>query len=80
MDNLKLHAENDEELEGLLSKVKIFCDDIDMEMDLDNTNANLGILTSTSETKLDESTSIRKLDQVETYKYLKEMKETECNM
>ena len=69
MDDLKLYGQNDEELEGLLSTVKIFSDDIDMELDLDKCAKPTFIrarLTSTSETRLYESTSIRELDQVET--------------
>ena len=35
MDDLKLYAKNDKELEGLLSTVKQFSDDIGMEFGLD---------------------------------------------
>ena len=35
MDDLKFYRGNDEELEGLLSKVKIFSDNTDMELILD---------------------------------------------
>ena len=35
MDDLKLYGKNDGELEGLLSTVKMFSDDIDMEFGLD---------------------------------------------
>ena len=73
MSDLKLCGKNDEKLEGLLSMVKIFSDDIGMEFGPDKWTKDTIIrerLRSTSEIKLDESTSIRELDQVETYKYL----------
>ena len=55
MDDLKLFGKNDEELERLLSTVKIFSDYIGIEFDLHK---------STSKIKQDisDSTSIRKLD------------------
>ena len=35
MDDLKLYVKNDEELEGLLSTLKIFRDDIGLQFSLD---------------------------------------------
>ena len=73
MDDWKLYGKNDRELDGLLCTVKKFSDDIGMEFDLDKcAKASFirGRLTSTSEIKLNEDTSIRELDQEETYKYL----------
>ena len=73
MDGLKLYGKNDKELDGLLYTVKKFSDDIGMEFGLDRcAKATFirGRLTSTSEIKLNEDTSIRELDQEETYKYL----------
>ena len=73
VDDLKLYGKNDKELDGLLCSVKKFSDDIGMRFGLDKcakTTFIWGRLTSTSEMKLNEVTSIRELDQEETYKYL----------
>ena len=73
MDELNLHGKNDEELEGLLSAVKKFSDDIGLEFGSDKcAKATFirGRIISTSKTKLDKSTIIRELDQEETYKHL----------
>ena len=73
MDDLKLYAKNDKELEGLFSTVKQLSDDIGMEFGLDKCtkatfrNANL---TRTTAVELDTDTTIRELDKDETYKYL----------
>ena len=73
MDDLKLHGKNYKQLDGLLYTVKKFSDNIDMEFGLDKcAKATFirGRLTSTSEIRFNEDTSIRELDQDETYKYL----------
>lgn len=73
MDELNLYGKNDEELEGLLSAVKKFSDDIDMEVGPDKcakATSIRGRLISTSKTKLDKSTIIRELDLEETYKHI----------
>ena len=73
MDDLKLYGKNDKELDGLLCTVKKLSDDNGMEFRLDKcAKATLirGRLTSTGKNKLNEDTSIRELDQEETYKYL----------
>ena len=73
MDDLKLYAKNDEELEGLLSTVKQISDDIGMEFGLDKcAKASFikGKFTRTTAVELDIDTTIRELDQEETYKYL----------
>ena len=71
MDDLKLCGKSDKELDGRLCTVKEFSDDIGMEPGLDKCEKATfirGRLTSTSEIKLNEDTSIRELDQEETYK------------
>ena len=73
MDDLKLYVKNDEELEGLLSTLKIFRDDIGLQFSLDKSAKATFIRrrwTSASEIKLNGSTSIRELDQEVTYRYL----------
>ena len=73
IDDLKLYAKNDKELEGLLSTVKQFSDDIGMEFGLDKcAKASFvkGKLNRTTAAELDIDTAIRELDQDETYKYL----------
>ena len=73
MDDLKLYEKNDKELDRLLCTVKKFSGDTGMEFGLDKcAKATFirGRLTSTSQIKLNEDTSIRELDQEETYKYL----------
>ena len=75
MDDIKLYTKNDKELEGLLSTVKQFSDDIGMEFGLYKcTKATFikGELTRTTAFELDIDTAIRELDldQDETYKYL----------
>ena len=73
MDDLKLHAKNNKELEGLLSTVKQFSDDIGTEFGLDKcAKASFikGKLTRTTNVEMDVDITIRELDQDETYKYL----------
>ena len=73
MDDLKLYAKNDKELESLLSTVKQFSDDIGMEFGLDKcAKATFlkGKHTRTTAVELDVDTAICELDQDETYKYL----------
>ena len=73
MDDLKPYAKNDKELEGLISTVKQFSDDIGMEFGLDKcAKATLikGKLTRTTPVELDIDTTICELDQDKTYKYL----------
>ena len=73
MDDLKFYAKNDKELEGLLSTVKEFSDDMGMEFGLDKCAKASFIkckLTRTTAVELDIDTAVRELDQHETYKYL----------
>ena len=73
MDDLKPYAKSDKELEGLISTVKQFSDDIGMEFGLDKcAKATLikGKLTRTTPVELDIDTTICELDQDKTYKYL----------
>ena len=73
MDDLKLYGKNDKELDRLLCTVKKFSDDIGMEFGLykcAKATFIRGRLTSMGEIKLNEDTSIRKLDLEGTYKYL----------
>ena len=69
MDDLKLYAKNDKELEGLLYTVKPFSDDIGMEFGLNKcvkATFMKGKLTRTTAVKLDIDTTICKLDQDKT--------------
>ena len=73
MDDLKLYAKNDKELEGLLSTVKQFSDDIGLEFGLNKcAKATFieGKFTLITAVELDINTTIRELDKDETYKYL----------
>ena len=74
MDNLKLYEKNDKGLDGLLNTVNKFIDNIGMEFGLGKCEKAAfirGRLTSKSDIRLNEDTSIRELDQKETYKYLR---------
>ena len=73
MDDLKLYAKNDSELEGLLHTVKKFSDDIGMSFGLDKcakATFARGKMIKAPNVKLDNDNVIRNLDQEETYKYL----------
>ena len=64
MDDLKLYAKDDSELEGLLKIVKGFSDDIGMEFGL------RGKLENPDHVRLDEETMIKDLEQEKVYKYI----------
>lgn len=73
MDDLKLYASNDNELEGLLKTVKAFSDDIGMEFGLSKcakATFKKGKLKKTKNVVLDDDSVIKELDQEGTYKYL----------
>ena len=73
MDDLKLFAKTDQQLEGLLSTVKSFSDDICMEFGLDKcakATFNKGRLRKSSSISLDIDTTIKQLDPEQCYKYL----------
>ena len=73
MDDLKLFAKNDSQLEGLLNIVGQFSKDIKMEFGLDKcAKATFikGKLHKTSCINLNHSIKIRELEQEEVYKYL----------
>ena len=73
MDDLKLFAKNDKDLEGLLTTVKQFSNDIGMEFGLDKcAKATFvkGKLIKSSCIILDIETIIKELDPEECYKYL----------
>ena len=73
MDDLKLYAKNEKEREGLLSTVKQFSHDIGMEFGLDKCAKETfikGKLTRTTAVELGIDTTIRELDEDQTYKYL----------
>ena len=73
MDDLKLYAQNDGELEGLLKTVKAFIDDIGMEFGLDKcakATFKRGKLVTSENIELSDDTIIMQLDQEGTYKYL----------
>ena len=73
MHDLKLYPKNNKKLEGLLSTVKQFSDDIGKEFGLDKSAKATfikGKLTRTAAVELDIDTTIYELDQGETYEYL----------
>ena len=73
MDDVKLYAQNDGELEGLLKTVKAFSDDIGMEFGLDKcAKATFmhGKLVTSENIDISDDTIIKQLDQEGTYKYL----------
>ena len=68
MDDLKLHAKNNKELEGLLSAVKQFYADIGMEFGLNRcakATFRKGKLWRTTAFQLDIDKTIRELDRTE---------------
>ena len=73
MDDLKLYAKDDSDLEGLLQTVKRFSDDIGMQFGLSKcakATFKRGKLVSATNIHLDLNTTIRELEQNDTYKYL----------
>ena len=73
MDDLKLYAKNDCELEGLLKIVKGFSDDIGMEFGLEKcakATFKKGKLVSSEHIGLDDDTIVKDLEHEKTYKYL----------
>ena len=73
MDDLKLYACSDYEVEGLLKTVKAFSDDIGMEFGLNKcakTTFKHGKLESADNVVLDDESVINELKQEGTYKYL----------
>ena len=73
MDDLKLYAKNDKQLEGLLAIVKKFSDDIQMQFGLDKCAKAFfkkGKLTKTTNLELDDKSFIQELDPDGAYKYL----------
>ena len=73
MNDLKLFAKNDNDLEGMLQTVKKFSDDIGMTFGQDKcakASFKRGKLTKSTSLELDRITIIRDLDQEEFYKYL----------
>ena len=72
MDDLKLFAKDNNDLEGLLQTMKKFSDDIGMSFGLNNcakATFKRGKLTGTTSVDLDCNTVITDLEQ-EVYKYL----------
>ena len=73
MDNLKLFAKNDQQLQGLLNIVKQFSYDIRMEFGLDKCAKAAFFCEKLLKAKnitLDTTTVIKDLDLKESYKYL----------
>ena len=73
MDDLKLYAKDDKELSELLSIVKAFSDTIQMKFNASKCaklSIKRGKYCSSENIILDEETTIRELDQHDTYKYL----------
>ena len=65
MDDSKIYAKNDKKLEGLLTTVKIFSYDIQVQFRLDKcakASVKKGKLTKTTNIELDDKSSIQKLD------------------
>ena len=82
MDNLKLFAKDDNDLEGLLQTVKTFSDEISMSFGLDKcakATFKRGKLTGTTSVELDQNIVITDLEQEDMYKYLV-MRVMELNM
>ena len=72
MDDLRLFAKDDNDLEGLLEMVKKFSDDIGMSFGLDKcakATFKRGKLTGTTSVELDQNIVIKDLVQEEVYKY-----------
>ena len=73
MDDLKLFAKHDHELEGLLQTVKKFSDDIVMKFGLEKCAKAAfleGRLEKSTSMELGNSTKLKILEQKEVYKYL----------
>jgi hypothetical protein len=73
MDDIKLYSANDSQQAGLLTTVKQFSTDIQMEFGLDKcakVTFKQGKITKTDNVQIDTDTTIRELDDNETYKYL----------
>ena len=73
MDDLKLYAKDDSELEGHLRIVKGFSDDTGMEFGLSKcakATFKRGKLEKSDHVRLDEETIIKDLEQEKVYKYL----------
>ena len=65
MDDLKLYAKNDKQLEWLLTTVKRFSDDIQMQFGLDTcakASFKKGKLTKTTKIELDDKSTNQELD------------------
>ena len=72
MDDLKLYAKHDSELEGLLRIVKGFSYDISMEFGLSKcakVTFKRGKLENSDHVRLDEETMIKDLEKEKVYKY-----------
>jgi hypothetical protein len=73
MDDLKLIAKLEEELQRQIQTVKTFSDDIHMEFELKKCakiTFNIGKLISSQNLVIDNNREIQELEQGETYKYL----------
>ena len=73
MDDLKIYAKDDAELEKLLDSAKTFSDEIGMEFGLDKcakATFKRGKMVKSTNVVLNDNTVIKELDQENTYKYL----------
>ena len=73
MDDLKLQARSNKEIESLVNTVRIFSDDVHMQFGQDKcakVTINRGKLASTENIRLPSREEIRELEIEETYKYL----------
>ena len=73
MDDLKLYASNDNELEGLIKTAKVFSDNIGMQFGLEKcakASFKRDKLVKTSNIIIDNETIIKGLEQEKSYKYL----------
>ena len=73
MDDLKIYAKGDAELEKLLDTVKTFSDEIGIEFGLDKcaeATFKRGKMVKSTNVVLNDNKAIKELDQENTYKYL----------
>ena len=73
MDDLKLYAKNDKEIDALVNTVRIFSEDINMQFGLDKcakVNINNGKLEEGDALQLCQNMEIKNLNFEESYKYL----------
>ena len=73
MDDLKIYACSDKEMESLVNMIRIFSEDISMEFGFEKcakVSSNKGKLVATENLKLPSGKEIQELEMTEAYKYL----------